>query len=99
MWYNYRGQANPRLSLNGVPGRSDIVVHRGNTVKDTKGCIIVGKTAGKDRVNKSKVALTEITNHIQEIQAADAKKGEETTITVEVNDPPKEEMKKQEETD
>lgn len=83
--------------MKNVPGRSGIVVHRGNTPDKTKGCILVGKTAGKDRVNDSKTATTEISDYIQNIQAEDAKKGEETTVTVEVNDPPKEETKKKEE--
>jgi hypothetical protein len=89
----------PRITLKNVPGRSGIVVHRGNTPDKTTGCILVGKTAGKDRVNDSKTATTEISDYIQNIQAKDAKKGEETTITVEVSDPPKEETKKKDETD
>jgi len=89
----------PRITLKGVKGRSKIVVHRGNTAKDTQGCILVGKSAGKDRINNSKQASTEITDYIQTIQTADAKKGEETTITVEVNDPPNEEPKEGEKPD
>ncbi|MEZ5357273.1 MAG: DUF5675 family protein [Candidatus Zixiibacteriota bacterium] len=85
----------PRIELSGVRGRSNIVIHRGNAPKDTKGCILVGKTAGKDKVNKSKAALTEITNYIEKIKKADKKKGEKTTIKVVVNDPPKKETKEE----
>jgi len=33
--------------LEGVPLRSDILVHNGNTEKDTNGCILLGMSAGQ----------------------------------------------------
>lgn len=35
------------FQLEGVPGRSNIQIHRGNTVKDTEGCILLGKHEGE----------------------------------------------------
>lgn len=32
--------------LEDVPGRTDILIHAGNTITDSKGCILVGRSAG-----------------------------------------------------
>jgi len=44
-----------------VEGRSNILLHIGNTFKDSKGCILVGLTAGQlgheEAVLKSKLAM------------------------------------------
>jgi hypothetical protein len=37
------------FQLEGVPGRSDIQIHKGNTVDDTQGCILVGSAFGMIR--------------------------------------------------
>lgn len=34
------------FSLSGVPGRGNIELHRGNTVHDSKGCILLGTRIG-----------------------------------------------------
>ena len=42
-----------------VPGRDQILIHAGNTVDDTKGCILVGldREESEPRVMRSKLAL------------------------------------------
>lgn len=45
-----------------VPGRSQILIHAGNTTRDTLGCILVGLARDADaaRVNDSRLALTDL---------------------------------------
>lgn len=40
-----------------VPTRTDIIFHRGNFPKDTKGCILVGDSKGKNSVNNSRKTM------------------------------------------
>ena len=40
-----------------VPNRSYILFHRGNTAKDTQGCILVGQSREQNRVNNSRLAM------------------------------------------
>lgn len=35
-----------KIQLTGVPGRSNVQIHTGNTPDDTEGCIIIGKQLG-----------------------------------------------------
>lgn len=49
------------LLLHGVPGREAIEIHAGNTVGDSKGCILVGKSRlGPGVIGTSRVALAEL---------------------------------------
>ena len=41
----------------GIPGRSDILIHWGNSPHDTEGCILVGQTRGEDFVGSSRAAF------------------------------------------
>jgi hypothetical protein len=45
------------LLVEDVPNRSYILFHRGNTAKDTRGCILVGQSRKQDRVNNSRLAM------------------------------------------
>ena len=45
------------LLVQEVPSRSYILFHRGNTAKDTRGCVLVGQSREQDRVNNSRLAM------------------------------------------
>lgn len=48
------------LKLFGVPGRSDILIHSGNTIKDTEGCILIGQSYYNDGIMSSRSALANL---------------------------------------
>tara|TARA_R100000963_G_C4636843_1_gene100824 strand:+ start:506 stop:964 length:459 start_codon:yes stop_codon:yes gene_type:complete len=52
------------LLVQDVPNRSYILFHRGNTAKDTRGCILVGQSREQDRVNNSRLAMDLIVKEI-----------------------------------
>ena len=52
------------LLVQEVPSRSYILFHRGNTAKDTRGCILVGQSREQDRVNNSRLAMDLIVKEI-----------------------------------
>jgi len=33
--------------ITNVPGHTEILIHNGNTIKDTKGCVLVGQSFGR----------------------------------------------------
>lgn len=65
--------------LRDVPGFSGILIHSGNTDRDTSGCLLVGLRRGNESVSDSRAALREIFPRIR----AAVESGEEVTITVE----------------
>ena len=77
-WYikNCNGAKMPRLK--DVPGYDGVLVHCGNTAKDTEGCIHVGKNDVKGMVTKSKDYFLKLYN----IMYTAYKKGENIEITI-----------------
>jgi hypothetical protein len=69
------------LEIVGVPNRSAILIHCGNTVKDTLGCVLVGTEADtvKDIIYKSTKAYGE---HVYSYIAAQLKKGLKVYIKI-----------------
>lgn len=77
-WYikNCNGARMPRLK--DVPGYDGVLIHCGNSAKDTEGCILVGKNDVKGMVTKSKDYFLKLYN----IMYAAYKKGENIEITI-----------------
>lgn len=46
--------------VNGVPNRQSILIHTGNTLADTEGCILVGMSTNDNGVVSSRVAMTKL---------------------------------------
>lgn len=42
----YNAGGYPAIEITGVPGRSHILFHRGNTASDVEGCVVVGTQVG-----------------------------------------------------
>ncbi len=61
-----------------VPGFAGIMIHEGNTVRDTHGCILVGKNTIRGRLTDSRVCLGEIMGRV--LDAKD--RGEVVMITL-----------------
>jgi len=51
--------------LENIKGFTNVMIHYGNTDKDTLGCILVGKNNQVGRINESKVTFEELFNKIQ----------------------------------
>ena len=52
----------PRLE--GVPHRSGILIHKGNSVKDTLGCILVGNNSFKGHLTQSSSAYCDLLEYM-----------------------------------
>lgn len=77
-WYvsNCHGARMPRL-LN-VPGYSGVLIHPGNTAKDSEGCILPGRNTAVGMVTDSKNTFLKLYNKMYEAY----KKGEKIEITI-----------------
>jgi hypothetical protein len=70
--YAARRLVSPRFGetfgLVGVPGREHILIHSGNTVHDTQGCILVGQSFGRlprgRGVLRSRAAFTDLMDRL-----------------------------------
>lgn len=52
------------LTLCGVKGRSGILIHSGNTPKDSAGCILVGDRVDNEKLSFSRVTLNSLTSSV-----------------------------------
>lgn len=66
-----------RIELEGVPGRTNIQIHRGNYPGDTTGCILVGTSQDTNRVWDSPEAMKLLKEKV----------GSADVITVTIRDP------------
>lgn len=62
-----------------VPGYDGIRIHPGNADADTEGCILVGRTRGRDYVGQSRAAFNDL---LEAIELA-YRRNEPITLTVE----------------
>ena len=53
-----------------IPNRSEILIHWGNGVADTEGCILVGQGRGADYVTSSRVAFAALWQRLMAAKAA-----------------------------
>lgn len=74
---NCNGGRVPRI-LN-VPGFDGILIHVGNTAKDSAGCVLVGKNSSVGKVLNSTTTFLSLYKVLNEAN----KKGEKITITIE----------------
>lgn len=74
--YESIGARMPRLV--DVPGFSGVLLHPGNTVADTAGCILVGHRCGAGRLTRSRQAFFNLYERMQ--KAVDA--GQELELTI-----------------
>lgn len=61
----------------GIPNRSDILMHWGNSPHDTEGCILVGQTQGENFVGSSRTAFAGLWLRLSNVPA-----GEIISLTV-----------------
>ena len=77
-WYvtNCHGARMPRIE--NVPGWSGVLIHPGNTAKDSEGCILVGRNTAVGMVTDSKNTFLKLYNKLYDAY----KRGEEITLTI-----------------
>lgn len=70
--------------------KSAILIHQGNSPKDTEGCQLVGTGKAKDMVTGSRAMLAKIHTYINNVSSTDKKSGGDGTVIIQyiINDPP-----------
>ncbi len=68
--------------LSAVPGFTDVEIHTGNTIADTRGCVLVGQLRGAARIGDSRAALDRL---VPKIEAALAR---HEPVSLRVENPP-----------
>lgn len=69
--------------VTGVPGRSGILIHPGNTIRDTKGCILPGLTFGKLKVTEPDDVLPCVVSSVQAMDLLRMRLGQNNfTLTI-----------------
>lgn len=72
MWFGYSPRFNANRWHVTVPHRSGILIHTGNFLRDTEGCILVGKEslpdtdANENRIMASRAAYDELLKYLGE---------------------------------
>ena len=69
----YHKHGYPTYEVAGVPGRSRILIHPGNTEEDSQGCILLGLRPGKLRVRDEDSGHLELKHAVLSSQAAFAR--------------------------
>jgi len=75
-WEREEGKSVPHLV--NVPNRSNILIHWGNTARDTEGCILVGHGAGTDFIGQSRLTFIQLMAQILKATS----NGEQLSITI-----------------
>ena len=59
------------MSHQEVPGRTDILIHVGNTINDTAGCVLVGYGLGTSGITSSRLAMQGLRDAIVDAEERD----------------------------
>ena len=63
----------PCFHVQDVPGRSGILIHAGNTIHDTRGCILPGLDVSENGVSHSRAALNRLLAKLPMVSTLDVR--------------------------
>jgi hypothetical protein len=86
---NVPGHAHEVVEVKNVEGFADVLIHVGNTSKDTEGCILIGTRNDKlpCMVSSSNDKNKQLLDLIEKVKDTNKANGEQTTITIVIQDP------------